>query len=93
MLDYLELTTLLIAIIGLGALIVHNLGKLIRVTEHQTAQNEVQHNDYMNKFDCLKESVDGHDDDIEYLDKTVYLNGNRITTLEEWKEARELEGK
>ena len=70
--DYIELTTLLVAIIGLGALIVHNLAKLIRATEKQTAQFETFSTNCTNKFDDIDEVLEEYGGYLKDHDMRIY---------------------
>ena len=71
MLDYIELTTLIVAIIGVSIVIIKTLGELIKATEIQTAEFSAYRDNCSSKFDEIKDDLDNHEDYIIDHEKRI----------------------
>ena len=90
MLDYIELTTLVITVIGLGIVIIKTLSKLIRATEKQTTQTEIQTAQFKSFASSCKEKLADIEEDIDKLSGYAVDHEKRIYGIEEWKKQQEV---
>ncbi|MBK5254045.1 MAG: hypothetical protein JJE03_06280 [Peptostreptococcaceae bacterium] len=80
-----ELTTIVVAMIGITIIIVKAINKNTSEAVEMKEQFKNFRENYRDDIDEVKEDLGKHEDCIIELDKTVYYNGKRIDSLEDWK--------